>query len=138
MSENAIKALGTLLKLGAGSPLVYTTIAEINSFSGPGGSASVIDVTDLSSPAKEKIAGLNDNGQLSFECNLVPSNTQHAALREAKENGTKINLKLIFTDTAATEWTFTAIVTGFSVSGAVDGVIKASVTLEISGDITES
>jgi predicted secreted protein len=138
MSENAIQAQGTLLQLGSGSPLSYVTIAEILSFSGPGGSVSVIDVTDLSSTAKEKLAGLNDNGQLSFECNFIPANTQHLALREAKKNGTTISLKIIFTDTGATEWTFNAIVTGFTPSGAVDGVVKASVTLEISGDITES
>lgn len=138
MGANAIKAQGTLLKLGSGSPLTYTTIAEINSFTGPGGSVSVIDVTDLSSAAKEKLAGLNDNGQLSFECNFIPTNTQHAALRTSKENGTTISVKIIFTDTGATEWTFNAIVTGLSVSGAVDGVVKASVTLEISGEITES
>jgi predicted secreted protein len=138
MGANAIKAQGTELQLGSGSPLTYVTIAEINSFNGPGGSVSVIDVTDLASMAKEKLAGLNDNGQLSFECNFIPTNTQHAALREAKENGTTISVKIVFTDTGATEWTFNAIVTGLAVSGAVDGVVKASVTLEISGEITES
>ena len=138
MSENAIKAQGTVLQIGNGSPLEYDTIAEINSFSGPGGSVSVIDVTDLSSSAKEKIAGMNDNGQLSFECNFIPSNTQHVALREAKEAGLTISIKLIFTDAGLTEWTFNAIVVGLSVSGAVDGVVKASVTLEISGDVIES
>jgi predicted secreted protein len=138
VSENAIQAQGTLLQLGAGSPPSYTTIAEINSFSGPGGSVSVIDVTDLASAAKEKLAGINDNGQLTFELNFIPGNAQHSALREAKENRTTISVKIIFTDTTKTEWTFNAIVTGFSVSGAVDGVVKGSVTLEISGDITES
>lgn len=138
MGANAIKAQGTLLKLGAGSPLTYTTIAEINSFNGPGGNSSVIDVTDLSSTAKEKLAGLNDNGQLSFECNFIPTNTQHAALRTAKENGTTIKVQIVFTDTDATTWTFDAIVTGLSVSGAVDGVVKASVSLEVSGSIVES
>src|SRR5574343_566764 len=98
MGANAIKAQGTLLQLGSGSPPSYTTIAEINSFSGPGGSVSVIDVTDLASAAKEKLAGLNDNGQLFFECNFIPTNTQHAALREAKENGTTISIKIIFPD----------------------------------------
>lgn len=136
MSGNAIKAQGTELQIGSGSPLTYTTIPEINSFSGPGGSVSVIDVTDLASAAKEKLAGLNDNGQLSFELNFIPSNAQHLALRTAKENGTNQSFKIIFTDD--TEWTFSAIVVGFSVSGAVDGVVKASVTLEISGEITES
>jgi len=138
MSGNAIKAQGTLLKLGADSPLAYTSIAEINSFSGPGGSVSVIDVTDLSSTAKEKIAGLNDNGQLTMECNFVPSNTQQAALRTAKENGTVVGMQLVFTDTGSTTWTFSAIVTGFSISGAVDGVVKGSITLDITGDIVES
>ena len=138
MSENAIKAQGTLLQLGSGSPLSYNTIAEINSFGGPGGSVSVIDVTDLSSSAKEKIAGMNDNGQLSLECNFVPGNAQHVALREAKEAGSTISVKLIFTDADLTEWTFNAIVVGFSVSGAVDGVVKASITLEVSGEISES
>jgi predicted secreted protein len=138
MGANAIKAQGTLLQLGVGSPLSYTTIAEINSFSGPGGNASVIDVTDLSSAAKEKLAGLNDNGQLSFECNFLPANTQHAALRTAKENGTVVSVKIVFTDTTSTTWTFSALVTGLAVSGSVDGVVKASITLEISGSITES
>src|SRR5574343_1051869 len=106
MGANAIKAQGTLLQLGSGSPPSYTTIAEINSFSGSGGSVSVIDVTDLASAAKEKLAGLNDNGQLSFECNFIPTNAQHLALRTAKENGTKVSVQLVFTDTEGTTWTF--------------------------------
>jgi predicted secreted protein len=138
MSQNAIKAQGTLLQLGSGSPLEYDTIAEINSFNGPGGSVSVIDVTDLSSSAKEKIAGMNDNGQLSFECNFLPGDTEHTALRTAKEAGATIKVKIIFTDENETEWTFDAIVTGFAVQGAIDAVVKASVTLEVSGSISES
>ena len=138
MSQNAIKAQGTLLQLGSGSPLSYQTIAEINSFSGPGGSVSVIDVTDLYSSAKEKIAGMNDNGQLSFECNFLPGDTEHSALRAAKENGSTVKVKIVFTDDSTTEWTFDAIVTGFAVQGAIDAVVKASVTLEVSGAITEA
>lgn len=136
MSDSAIKAQGTQLKLGAGSPLVYTAIPEINSFNGPTGSASIIDVTDLGSTAKEKLTGLHDNGQLSFECNFIPDNAQHVALRAAKENSTMCQFQLIFSD--GTTWSFSALVTGFAVQGAVDGVVKASVTLDISGDITES
>jgi len=138
MSQNAIKAQGTLLQLGSGSPLTYATIAEINSFNGPGGSVSVIDVTDLSSAAKEKIAGMNDNGQLSFECNFIPGDDEHVALRTAKEDGATVPIKIVFTDEGDTAWTFDAIVTGFAVQGAIDAVVKASVTLEISGAITES
>jgi len=136
MSDSAIKAQGTLLKLGAGSPLSYTTIPEVNSFTGPTGSAPIIDVTDLGSTAKEKMTGLHDNGQLSFEINFIPDNAQHVALRAAKEASTMCSFQLIFSD--GTTWAFSGLVTGFSVSGSVDGVIKASVSLDISGDISES
>lgn len=138
MSANAIPAQGTLLKIGSGSPLAYNPIAEINSFNGPGGSAQVIDVTDLSSTAKEKRMGLHDNGQLSFECNFVPGDTQHEALRTAKENGTLTPFQIVFADADETTWSFTGYVTSFAVSGAVDGVVKASVSIEISGEISES
>ena len=136
MSTNAIKAQGTTLGLGSGSPVSYTTIAEIKNFNGPSGGPSVIDVTDLSSTAKEKVAGLNDNGQLSFECNFVPGNTQHEALKTAKENGSIVQIQLTFSN--AVVWTFSALVTNISVSGGVDGVVTASVTLEITGDISVS
>jgi hypothetical protein len=138
MSSSAIPAQGTLLKIALGSPLAYETIAEISSFNGPGGSAQVIDVTDLSSTAKEKRMGLHDNGQLSFECNYLPGDAEHEALRDAKESGLIQSFQIAFTDNEDTVWQFSGFVIGFAVSGAVDGVVKASVTIEISGSITVS
>ena len=137
MSSNAIETQGTTLGINtAGAPTVYTTIPEIKDFSGPGGQAAVIDVTSLSSTGKEKRMGLQDEGQLSFNVFYVPDDAQHAALRAARASRAKRGFKLTFTD--ATIWSFDAYVTSFSVSGAVDGVIEAAVTLEITGAITES
>lgn len=140
MSSQALEAQGMLLKIGNGaSPEVFTSIAEIKTFSGPGGSAAVIDVTDLSSLAKEKRMGLADEGQLSFTINYIPNNTQHALLRAQRASREETNFKLVFTDDSpATTWSFSAFVTGFAVSGAVDGVVEANVTLEITGAIVES
>lgn len=138
MSDSALKAQGTSIQIGSGSPVTYADIGEINSFNGPGGSAAVIDVSDLDSTAKEKVMGLQDNGQLSMDLNFLPADTQHALLRTAKENGTLTVFKLIFTDSGETEWAFSAYVLSLVINGAVDGVIKGSITLEISGDITES
>jgi hypothetical protein len=98
----------------------------------------VIDVSDLSSLAREKRMGLNDEGQLSFTINYIPSDTQHALLRTQRASRELTPFQLTFTDTGATTWEFTAYVNGFSVSGAVDGVVEAQVTLEISGVITET
>jgi len=139
MSSIAIEAQGILIARGTGSPITYTTIPEVKSFTGPGGSASVIDVTNLSSLAKEKRMGLADEGQLQLTINYVPDNTVHKALRTDRAARSKVPFRITFTDAApATTWTFEAFVTGFSVSGAVDGVVEAQVTLEITGAITEA
>lgn len=138
MSSNAIEAQGIVISRGTGSgPITYTAIPEIKSFSGPGGSASVIDVTDLASLAKEKRMGLADEGQLQLTINYIPDNTVHAALRADRAARSKVPFQITFTDTGVTVWTFEAFVTGFSVSGAVDGVVEAQVSLEITGAITE-
>lgn len=140
MSSAALEAQGMELKIGNGaSPEVFTAISEIKTFSGPSGSATVIDVTDLSSAAKEKRMGLADEGQLSFTINYIPTDTQHALLRAQRASREETNFKLVFTDDSpSTTWSFSAFVTGFAVSGAVDAVVEANVTLEITGAITES
>lgn len=139
MSSNALESQGMVLKIGNGlSSETFTTIKEIKTFSGPGGSATVIDVSDLSSTAREKRMGLNDEGQLSFTINYIPSDTQHALLRTQRASRDLTSFQLVFTDAGNTTWDFSAYVNGFSVSGAVDGVVEANVTLEISGSITET
>ena len=140
MSSNALEAQGMLIKIGNGaSPQVFSTISEIKTFSGPTGSAAVIDVTDLSSSAKEKRMGLADEGQLSFTINYIPDNTQHTLLRTRRASRVETDFKMVFTDDSpSTTWSFSAFVTGFAVSGAVDNVVEANVTLEITGSITQS
>ena len=120
MSSSALESQGMTLGRGdAASPEVFTTIPEATNFSGPGGSAAVIDVTDLSSTAKEKRMGLNDEGQLSFTINYIPANTVHAGLRADRTARTLRVFRLTFTDSPNTLWTFSAYVTGFAVDNAV-------------------
>lgn len=138
MSSNALEVQGTEIKIGTG-PMTYITIPEVKSFSGPGGSAEVIDTTDLLSTSKEKRMGLPDEGQLEFTIMYLPKDAAHMALRTARQSRERTAFKLVFTDQSPkTEWSFNAFVTGFSVSGAVDGVIEAQVTLEITGAIVEA
>lgn len=135
MTSNAVSAQGTVLKRGdGGSPEVFTAIAEINDFQGPGGSAAVIDVTTLSSTAKEKRAGLQDEGQFTFNINFVPDDAQHIALRSDKAAGVVRNFKLEFSSGEIA--TFSALVLAVVISGGVDNVYKAAVTLEITGSVT--
>ena len=96
------------------------------------------DASDLKSTAKEKRMGLQDEGQLTLAMFYIPDNAVHMALRTDRANRTLRNFRIMFTDTGDTQWDFAGFVTGFTVSGGVDGIVEANVTIEISGAITES
>ena len=114
-------------------------IAEITNFSGPTGSANVIDITSLQSTAKEKFIGIRDEGQVTMEVILETSAAaQHTNLKDDRKNRTKRSFDILLTDAAVAATTFPtmlyfdAYVSGFSISGAIDEVLKGSLTLEIS------
>ena len=139
MSSSALSSQGMTIGIGNGaSPEVFTTIAEVKGIDGPGGQTAEIDVTDLSSTAKEFVLGLQDEGDITLDMNYIPSNTQHALLRTLRGSGDENNFRISFTDSPVTTWTFGARVKGFSISNAVDNVTGLSVTLRVTGTITEA
>ena len=140
MSTNAMESQGIKIARGDGaSPEVFTDIPEIREFTGPGGSASVIDVSDLDSTFREKILGLPDEGQLSFTVHYIADNAVHVNLRADRAARTLRNFRITWTDASPAKiWTFAGYVTEFSVSGGVDDVVLAAVVIEITGAITET
>lgn len=137
MSEESIESQGMELRRGDGGETeVFTKIPKVRSISGPGGSAAIIDDTDLSSTAKEKRMGLPDEGQITLGIRYIPTNAQHAGLRADRKDRIRRNFELEFSD--GTVWSFAALVPTFSISGAIDDLVDASVTLDISGSITET
>jgi len=134
-----LESQGVLFKRGNGaSPEVFSTVGQVVSFSGPSGSAAVIDVTNLSSTAKEKLMGLHDEGQISLEMNLDPADTAQMGLKTDRSNRTLRNFTLTLTDSPATVLSFSGYVLNFNIGGSVDAVITASVTIEIDGAVTWS
>ena len=134
--SNAVSAYGTLLKIGdGGGPEVFTTLAEVKSIEGPDMETDVIDVTTHDSAAagafREKLATLIDAGEISFDLNFIPGNTQHVALRTDQLNRTKRNFELWFPNASSADIEFEAVVTSFPMTFEVDGVIESSVTLTI-------
>jgi hypothetical protein len=135
MPSTAITAQGiTIARMGSSA---FEAIPNVVSFQGPGGQASVIDVTNLASTAKEKRVGLRDEGSLSLTLHFDPDNAVHQGLRNDRANRTRQTFRITFTDEDPTQWTLHGYVTQFSVQGGVDAVLEASVTIEIDGDITE-
>ncbi len=119
---------------GTATPVEFTEVGEIVDWDGPGGSASVIDVTHLQSAAKEKMIGLMDEGQISLTVNLDLNDTGQLACQTARTNRAKTGFRLTYSDDEIQ--TFDGYVLGFSSSGSVDDKVSASITIEITGVVT--
>ena len=132
MASNAIESQGVTLTWDG------TTIGEVTGFSGPGGSASIIDVSHLGSTRREKRMGLPDEGQLTLELNLVPADAGQIKLREDRADREKRTAELYLTDQSGTILTFDAFCTQFSIQGGTDAKISGSVSLEITGKVVWS
>lgn len=112
-------------------------IGEVKSFSGPSGSAGVIDITHLGSLAKEKLIGLRDEGQVTFECNLMTSSSAgQMNMKNDRANRYQKAWSIKLTDPSTSRLNGLGYCTGFSISGGVDDVVKASITIEIDGPVS--
>jgi hypothetical protein len=139
MSTTALEAQGVTLSIDlVGSPGAFTEISDCRDVNFRTGSAAVIDVTDLSSTAKEKRMGLPDEGQCTFTLMLRPKLQTHAELIAAKADRQSRRFRVTLTDDPQpTTYQFEAFVLSVPLSANVDAVIESSVTLEITGDVTE-
>lgn len=133
-----INTIGKTLTAANGTltPVEFTEIGEITDFDGPSGSVTVIDKTNLASTSREKMLGLIDEGQFSFSLNFYAADTGQAAALAARENKTLCNFRITFSDD--TTMTFTGYVTSFPKSGGTDGKVEGSITIEITGEVTQA
>jgi hypothetical protein len=132
---SGIESQGVKLAVSTGSPTSFSNIGNIVDFSGPGGQAAVIDISNLDSTFREKLMGLPDEGQLTFNVNWDPDNTTHTTLRANRAARTRTEFRITLTDATPTTGTFFAYVLGLVLSGGVDQAVKAALTLEIDGPI---
>jgi predicted secreted protein len=136
MTTGAIKAHGTLLKRAG------TTIAEVRTISGPSLSVDVDDVTshDSTDGWEETIATILRSGEVTFDINYVPTAATHkntsGGLLYDFANRSVQTWTLVFPDTGATTWTFSAFVTKFQPIADPKSALRASVSLKITGKPT--
>jgi hypothetical protein len=131
---------GTVLSretsLGSGS---YTALANVVSWDGPTTENPQIDVTSLSSTAKEFVGGLVDFGELTLEVNFDPNNSTHQQIFADMEASppTVTRWRITFVNPTI-NYTWQAFVKNFTISGAVDEKQSGSLTLRLSGSRTVS
>lgn len=138
---NALAGYGVMLKVGDGDdPEVFTAIAEVRDIEGPELELEAKEVTSHDSGGwREFIGTLLSGGEVSFDVNFIPTNATHsysAGLIHDMVTRTKRNYQLVFPDTGATTWAFTALVTAFKPSGPVEDELAAEVTLQVTGQPT--
>lgn len=133
-----ISSQGITVGYGDGaSPEVFTTIANVTGVDGPSKENPEIDVTDLSSTAKEFIPGLVDNGEITLNLNFDVSNTTHDAVLDDLDAGTSRNYKITFANVSPSiAWTFNAFPRSFPVTAGVDQAATGTLTLRINGAVT--
>jgi len=133
----SVKTQGCALKLGNGaSPQVLSTIASVTSFQGPSGSRQVIDATTLASTGKEKDVGIPDYGQVTFDFNFAASDTVLVDVWDRFIAGTLHYFQILLSDTTA--FTFNAYVLSMNYTAGLDDIVRGSVTLEISGTVSDN
>jgi len=122
---------------------VYTTIAQVRDISGPNMQRDTVEVTsrDSTGQAREFLAGLQDNGEITFDIVYDPDATTHSAsasggLVTLLNSGALNNFRLTFADSTPMTATFAGIVTGFQPTTPLNDAQAADVTIKVSGQIT--
>lgn len=140
MTTNARIGYGTLFKTGNGaSPEVFTTFAEVKKIAPPKMKRDSVDVSHEQSPEqwREFIAGMKDGGDVSFDFNFAPGESDAAALMAeldlAGSDALK-NRQVVFPD--GSKFEFAAFLTDFAPDSPLDKEMTGSATFKISGKPT--
>ena len=147
----AFTSFGTTLKVGVATGGAYSApsaaVGEILSLNLDGIKLNTIDVSNLGNQFRTYAAGLIDSGTVSLEINLDPDDAQQLSVVQQLDNTaatTRLALKswlITFgngiggTNPGAT-FSFIGFVTDYSVKGAMDSAVTASISVKISGSVT--
>lgn len=128
-------AQATTISVETATPNTYVVVNGIRTFSGPGGQANVIDATTLQSTGKEKLLGLKDEGQFSCAAVYLPTDPGQLRLQAIRASGLATGFRVAFSDADTTILEFSGFCQGFSISGGVDELTSADITIEITGAV---
>ena len=121
-----------------GEAPVWTQIKGVKSIGGFDGAANVIDISDLDSTAKEKMQGLQDNGDCQLEINRNFKDPGQVAVKKMQGAQETRTFKIEYNDGNKTIHTFNAFVASFGQSLGVDAAATSTIKLTISGDVLET
>ena len=131
--------------VGVSATLPATTYTQVNCNIGVNmedAEAADIDVTCLSSTAKEYLVGIQDSGTLTLDLNVEFGDAGYVILKAAKASGDKIGFEIELakegTETKGRTFAFDGFVKSLPWALAVDAAITGSANIKISGVVTET
>ena len=128
-------AKNTVLKIGdSAMSEAFTQITKMTNLAWSGRAWDQEDTTnhDDASLAKAFENTLYSNGSFTFTLTYDQANTQHALLLTKSETGVKVNFHIINVASAMSKL-FSGAVTSFAFDTPVGGLLKANVTVMVSG-----
>jgi hypothetical protein len=126
--------IGVVLGMEGGTPGTYAAVGRVKSISGPNLRVAVVEKTTLDDTYARKVAGRIDGGEVTFDIELDPIATEHAAVITAIKARALKNFQVTFpAPWTAAKWEFAGILSDFSPSVDDEGP-TASVTIAVSGE----
>jgi len=117
------------------SPSVFTNIVNVTNINESGAQRSEIDVTNLDSTAMQFAPGLVDYGSMTFEVNFDQENVTHDTLDDIFASGETREWRITESGGGSPgQFTyFRAYISALTKTRAVNQVLKAQVTLRVTG-----
>lgn len=139
MATQAVSSHGTLLKVGDGAdPEVFATIAEVLDISGPGTTLNTEDATNHDSGGwREPIPTILEGGEVTFDINYHQGASQ-TSMREDMETRTRRTYQMVLPLDPVETLEFAGYVTNFEYAAPVEGILRASCTIMVTGPITST
>lgn len=139
--------VGTILSRGQTVPPpapgsdTFIAVGKVRQVSGPQIKKEKVEQTSLDSTGgfKEYLSGLRDPGELTFDISMDPGNSQHVGLRSDAQNSTALsqrNWRITWPNGETAD--LVGEVYGYDRDTQPNEVLKASITVQISGVVTFS
>lgn len=135
---NARIGYGTTVKMDNDSGTL-TAMSEVTAISLPNSQVDDVEATHMTSPnrRREYTAGLIDDGDGTFEFNLVPGSATDLLIQDAVDDGVTRDYEIVIPDGAfgqkfAGQW----IVKGYERTVPIDDRMTATMTVRFTGAVT--
>lgn len=143
MSQKILSQTSTFEVEDAGSPGTFIEVGGVSTVRDMrSGTAAEVDVTDLSSTAREFLLGLADNGTMGIDMFYDPADPGQIILEGLRETSAVNNFRVTvpnpLNSPSVTTFTFAGFVQTFPFTAAVDAAITGTVSIRVTGDFVKS